>query len=438
MLFKQHAQENFYPVVSFEKTSLTYMIRARRLAIPTTTVPNSKTTTNLPPTASRGNPRLILALLVLASSGSILSTDLYAPSLPHLADYFDTSAEMVKLTMSLNLLAYAFAQLVFGPLSDRVGRRPVLAWGVVAFTLCSLACVGAQSIDQLIVARVLQGFTASAEAVVGLAIIYDVFDERDRVKAMALFGISMSLTPAFGPLLGGYVHVAFGWRMNFVIVTMVGAITAILVWRLLPETHTVPKQLPRLRSIAEAYMELLKNADFMRYAFITGTALGGIFAYITAGPFILISQLGVATERFGIYHAVIVLTYVAGSLFARQLASKLTAEALLAIGLLIAVIACMLLTVIVYAGYLTPVTLTLATAAAFFGMGPMFAVAPVLALAATRGGAGAAAALIGSIEMLTASLAATSVTVFHDGTARPYALTMLIMLSLSWALSRRR
>ena len=164
----------------------------------------------------------------------------------------------------------------------------------------------------------------------------------------------------------------------------------------------------------------------MRYAFITGTALGGVFAYITAGPFILITQLGVATEHFGLYHAVMVLTYLAGSLFARQLATAIRPQTLLMIGLIIAVTSSVLLCVVVYGGYLTPITLTLATGAAFFGMGPMFAVAPVLALGATRGGAGTAAALIGSIEMLTASLAATSVTVFHDGTARPYALTMLI------------
>ena len=289
----------------------------------------------------------------------------------------------------------------------------------------------------LIIARIAQGLTASAEAVIGLAIIYDVFDERDRVKVMALFGIAMSLTPAFAPLVGGYVHVAFGWRMNFAIVTAIAAISALFIWRLLPETHTPPKQLPSIRDVLAGYTDLLKNAEFMRYAFITGTALGGVFAYITTGPFILITQLGVATEHFGLYHAVMVLTYLAGSLFARQLATAIRPQTLLMIGLIIAVTSSVLLCVVVYGGYLTPITLTLATGAAFFGMGPMFAVAPVLALGATRGGAGTAAALIGSIEMLTASLAATSVTVFHDGTARPYALTMLIMLSLSWLLARR-
>ena len=344
---------------------------------------------------------------------------------------------MVKLTMSLNLLAYGLAQLVYGPLSDRIGRRPVITWGVLAFTVCSIACVTASSIEYLIIARIAQGLTASAEAVIGLAIIYDVFDERDRVKVMALFGIAMSLTPAFAPLVGGYVHVAFGWRMNFAIVTAIAAISALFIWRLLPETHTPPKHLPSIRDVLASYTDLLKNADFMRYAFITGTALGGVFAYITAGPFILITQLGVATEHFGLYHAVMVLTYLAGSLFARQLATAIRPQTLLMIGLIIAVTSSVLLCVVVYGGYLTPITLTLATGAAFFGMGPMFAVAPVLALGATRGGAGTAAALIGSIEMLTASLAATSVTVFHDGTARPYALTMLIMLSLSWLLARR-
>jgi MFS family permease len=102
--------------------------------------------------------KLVLTIMVLAGSGSIMSTDLYAPSLPYLTEHFNTTPELMKLTISLNLIIYGFAQLLFGPLSDRFGRRPVFLGSIVLFSIASMACAFAQSIDQLLIARVLQGF----------------------------------------------------------------------------------------------------------------------------------------------------------------------------------------------------------------------------------------------------------------------------------------
>ena len=109
---------------------------------------------------------MVLAIMVLAGSTSIMSTDLYAPSLPYLTSYFGTTPELIKLTISLNIIVYGLAQLIYGPLSDRFGRRPILLYSIVLFSIASVACAFAQNINQLLIARVLQGIFAAAETVI--------------------------------------------------------------------------------------------------------------------------------------------------------------------------------------------------------------------------------------------------------------------------------
>jgi DHA1 family bicyclomycin/chloramphenicol resistance-like MFS transporter len=177
-------------------------------------------------------------IMVLAESGSIMSTDLYTPSLPFLTDFFGTTPELLKLTISLNLIAYGFAQIIYGPLSDRFGRRPIFLGSIFFFTIASVVCGFAISIDQLLIARVFQGFFAAAQAVMVLAVFKDLFTEKEQVKAFAMYGMAIAITPAVAPILGGYIHVLLGWEFNFFLTALIGLISAILIYFLLPESTT--------------------------------------------------------------------------------------------------------------------------------------------------------------------------------------------------------
>ena len=252
-------------------------------------------------------PLIIPVLLVAAASASILSTDLYTPSLPHLTDYFETSAETVQLTMSLNLLGFGAAQLIYGPLSDYLGRRPVFLGGLVCFAVVSLVCALAYSIEFLILARAFQGIVACAEAVVGLAIIRDLYDDEDSVRVLAAYGMAVAVAPAVGPLIGGYVHVWLGWRANFVLLAGITVVVAALVWRFLPETLAPESRIGgRPVSFARTYARLLLQRGFMGYALPAGFLVGGLFAFITAAPFVLIEHMGVATQHYGLYYAALI------------------------------------------------------------------------------------------------------------------------------------
>lgn len=362
--------------------------------------------------------------MVLAGSGSIMSTDLYAPSLPYLTDFFGTTPELIKLTISLNLIVYGFAQLIYGPISDRYGRRPVLLGSIALFSLASIACGFAQSIDQLLIARVLQGLFAAAEAVMCLAVFKDLFSEKEQIKGFAIYGMAIALAPAIAPILGGYIHVLLGWEYNFFLTAGVGVFTAILIYLLLPESSVPDPHALKLRSILQNYRLLVTNRTFMIYGALAGVALGFIYAFVTGAPFILISYFGIEIQHFGYYQAAIVVAYFLGSLLSTRLADSWQPLRLLNLGLVIMVAGALLVVGFVFVGGLSPDTLAFAYLFIAFGIGPIFAVAPSKAMSAVKRSAGSAASAFGCLEIGMSGVIATMVSVFHDDTPGPFGVVI--------------
>ena len=371
---------------------------------------------------------VILTSLIMAGMTAMMSTHLYTPSMPHLVDVFHTTPAVVKLSLSFNALAFGLSQLVHGPLSDRFGRRPIMLGGMALFILFSALCASAQSINQLITARAFQGMSASVEAVLVLAIIHDLFDMTDRVRALAIYGMALALAPATAAIIGGYVHTWLGWRANFVLLAIIGFLALVLIRRLLPESTIPDKNGLRPKQIIKGYGQLLTNQMFLCYAIISGAGSGMIMAFITAGPFVLISYLNVAVHHYGLYLLMPVLSYIGGSLLTKQVSGKVSVEALLRFGLMITVIGAIVLSVLIFGGFQDAIRLTLAMAVTTFGLGPVFAVAPMRALAATDGSIGVASALVSTIPPIMGGLSATSLSVLHDGTSRPLAITVLGLL----------
>ena len=378
----------------------------------------------------------VLALMVLAGSVSIMSTDLFAPSLPHLAQFFASSPDIVQLTISLNLVVYGFAQLLFGPLCDRFGRRPVFLCSLVLFSLASIGCAMSRDIDQLIMARILQGFFASAEAVVCLAVFKDLFTEQEQAKGFAIYGMAVAVTPGVAPIIGGYVHVLLGWEFNFYLTASAGLLVATMIFLLLPETTTPDHRALRPREVARNYYAVFSNRTFMVYACLAGVALGLIFIFITAGPFILIDYFGVATQHYGYYQAAIVVTFFLGSSLATRLVDRWRAIHVLNLGVGFIMIGSVLLLLLVFSGSLTGYNLTFAFMLISMGEGPIFAVATAKAMSAVQRAAGSAAATFGSLEIGMSGAIAALVSVFHDGTILPFGYvtgltaTMVLLLAL--------
>ena len=380
-------------------------------------------------------PIVIPALLIMASAVSILSTDLYTPSLPHLQGVFNTDAGRVQLTMTLNLVAYALAQLFYGPLSDRVGRRPVLLAGMIGFAVASIACAAASSIEGLITARMLQGVTACAEAVIGYAVIRELYDEAGAVRVLAAYGMAIALAPAVGPIIGGYMHVWLGWRSNFMLLTLLIVVVILLLWRFLPETLKEPDRgALRPRRLLDGYLTLLRDGPFMTYSLIMALVLGGLFAILTAFPFLFIESMAVPTEQYGYYYAAIVLAFFLGSLAVNRAAGHIASDPLLAAGLVLCALGGLGFTLLLYASMATPVSITATQCFFGFGLGLVFATAPVRAFDVCRAGHGHAAAMLGALPMAGGGLGTFCVVLWHDGSAWPVAMVLTATSLFSGAL----
>ncbi len=378
--------------------------------------------------------RAVPVVLVCCTGVSILSTDLYTPSLPHLPELLGTDARTVQLTLSLNLAAYAVAQLFHGPLADRFGRQRLLVVGMLAFALVSLGCALVGSIWPLIAGRIAQGITGSVASVVVMLLIRELYPASRAMKIMALYGFAVGVVPALGPLIGGQMHVHFGWRSNFLLLAGLGLGTALLVWRLVPESAVPDPHALRIRRVLRGYGLLLANPAYLRQMLPLALVFGSLLAFITAGPFLLIERHGVATENYGFYYAVMVAGYMLGSLLAGRLAGRISAEGVASTGAPIALLGGLVVLLPLYFGRESLTDIVVGITLLGFALGLLLAAGAVAMLdAAGEGGRGSAAALTGSIQLGAGSLAGLLVGSLHDGTAWPMAWTLVVFNGLAVA-----
>ena len=363
-------------------------------------------------------------VLATCTAVSILSTDLFAPSLPHLPEALGTDARTAQLAISVNLAAYALAQLVHGPLADRYGRRPLLSLALICFALISAVTALAPTIEMLVGGRFLQGLFSSVPSVVVVLIIRELYGGARAVSVMALYGIAVGVAPAVGPLIGGYLEVWFGWRAGFVMLAVLAAIIFVLVRRHVPEPVHVQRPL-HLGAAAATYGRLLARRRYMAQLLPLSLVFGALFAFVATGPLVFIDLLNVPTERYGLCYAVIVVAFVAASIGTNRLSRQISGSVLMQTGGVVAALGGIALAVPILAGSLTIVGVLAAMAVFGAGLGLIMATGPVLLLDAVEDQPqGPASALLGSAQLGAAALAAFLSGTFYDGTALSMALTI--------------
>jgi DHA1 family bicyclomycin/chloramphenicol resistance-like MFS transporter len=351
-----------------------------------------------------------------------LSTDLYLASLPGLASDFAVSPAAVQQTLSLFVFGFGAAQLISGPLSDRHGRRPVLIGGLSVYLLSGLACALAPSLDWLVAARFVQAIGCCTAVVVARAIIRDAYSPAEGARMLAKASSLLSLAPILGPILGGYLQVAFGWRAAFVTLALAGLLVWIAALRSMKESNRqINPDAMRLGSLARTYLSVMRTPAFWAYALPGAFSYAAIFVFISGTPFVLIRVLGVPTQYYGYLFAIGVCGYLCGTLICRRLLGRIGIPHVLALGTTVALVGGL--------GFLTLALAdvrhwTLVVAAQFLVMtahGINFPCAQSGSLAPFDKEAGAAAGLFGCITMLGALLAGMWVGGSHDGTLLPLA-----------------
>ncbi|MDR3100461.1 MAG: Bcr/CflA family multidrug efflux MFS transporter [Paraburkholderia sp.] len=249
----------------------------------------------------RPDGRLILLLGALAACGP-LATDMYLPSLPAIAQSFGVSAGAAARTLTSFMAGFSVGMLLYGPLSDAYGRRPVLLGGIALFTLASIACWFSYSVGELTFVRFLQALGAGAASVLARAIARDAHEPSDAAKVLSMVAIVTSIGPLLAPLIGGQLLLLGGWRIVFVALTLFGLACGVAAWLRVPETWPAEKRESGavLRSFA-AYGRLLRDPLVWGHMLCGGMAFAAMFTYISATPFVYIEYFHVSPQHYGLF-----------------------------------------------------------------------------------------------------------------------------------------
>jgi DHA1 family bicyclomycin/chloramphenicol resistance-like MFS transporter len=290
-------------------------------------VGRSAALTNGPDTA---NMRIMLLLLVAMTGVAPISLYLLVPALPLLAKSFASDISIAQMTVSLYMVGIACSQILMGPLSDRFGRRPVLLAGLALMVVASAACVFAETLPQLIVARFFQALGGASGMVVSRAIIRDLYS-RERISSMISLVIAvMMIAQMLSPLTGGLIETAFGWRAIFYVITAASVIVAVAIAFALPETRRVRLVSSSFRSDVGS---LLSSRAFIGYMLCQVLASQIIFAFAGGGPYIVVTQMGRTGAEYGAWFAATAFAYLIGNLFCVRYSPRYRLERLIWFGL---------------------------------------------------------------------------------------------------------
>lgn len=371
---------------------------------------------------TREDRALTILLTALVALGSI-STSLYIPSMPALATAFGTDPAMVQRSFTIFLAGFASAQLVYGPLSDRFGRRPVLVGGILLYIAASLACALSTTIEGFLAARLVQGIGACAGPVIARAVVRDSFAREDAARAFAFIGTAIALAPALGPLIGGFLQVWLGWQSAFVFLVGYGALMLWLALARLAETIPVrdPGATDPVRLLRN-YAGLLRHRRYLGNLAPGTFAFGGLFAYTAATPFLFIDRLGLPPDIYGMLMIFTVSAYAGGSFLAGRVQGRVADHTVIRLGL--ACLAAGALLMALLSAELTIPRVIAPMMLFVFGFGLVLPAGTARALHPFPRIAGSASAMMGFLQISVGALGSVIVSVIYDGTALSLGLVM--------------
>jgi DHA1 family bicyclomycin/chloramphenicol resistance-like MFS transporter len=372
-----------------------------------------------PKSAKPSFARNAIVLGLLSAIGPF-AIDMYLPALPAIAADFQASAQATQWSLVVYFFAFGLCQIVYGPASDMLGRKPPLYFGLTLFALGALGCSLAPDINWLIAARLLQGIGAAAVTVIPRAVVRDLHTGVEATKLMGLVMLVFSVSPIFAPLAGSALIVPFGWRAAFVAMTIAALIGLVLVATLLPETRPPALRIKGgARRAGQNFAQLLSERRFVALSLVGGLGMASFFAFLANSSFIYIEHFGLTPTEYSLAFALNAIGFIAGSQFAAPLGARWGVGRVMLAG------------VALYAGFaLTLLSLTLGgldnlaalIALLFVTYGCLgLALPPIMVMLLENNGpiAGSASSLSGTLQMIVGGLVMASVGRFADGTALP-------------------
>lgn len=367
------------------------------------------------------SPMIRTALVLgLLSAVSPFAIDMYLPAMPAIEEGLGTSIAGTQATITAYFLSFGLAQLIYGPLADRFGRKPPIFAGLGIFLLGTILCAVAPDIRWLVAARFVQGMGGAALMVVPRAIIRDLYTGPEGTRLMAMIMLVISVSPMLAPLVGSGVIALGGWRAVFWVIAVATLMSLALLTFAQPETLAPENRAPiRMASLASGARRLLSDPIFMGLTLVGGLGISSFFVFLTSAPFVYTEEFGLSPTGFSIAFAVNAIGFFAASQAAGPLGERFGMPRVILWGAVGFAVFGSLLTLVAAAGGATLVSVAGLLFLAYAFLGVVIPSTMVMALDPHPDIAGLASSLGGTLQMVAGAVAVTLAGPFFDGTALP-------------------
>ncbi|POY37539.1 Bcr/CflA family drug resistance efflux transporter [Solitalea longa] len=361
---------------------------------------------------------VVLTLGLLTALGPF-SIDMYLPAFPTLALALNSSIEHIQLSLTSFFIGISFGQLIYGPITDRFGRKKPLIFGLAIYVLASLGSLWVHNAEQLIALRFIQALGACAGMVVSRAMVRDIFPLTESAKVFSMLMLVMGIAPIVAPTVGGFMLKLGGWQAIFLTLAVISFSMLLMTFFVLPESKAADSSIQlKLSSVIKEYGEVIQNSIFLKFSVLGSLVSAGLFSYIAGSPFLAMKIYKISAENYGLLFGLNAIGIIGGSQVNRLLLKRFESIQIIKSMAIVMIICAILLPVSAYFNaHMTVVLTILFCFISCYGfINPN---ASAIALSPFSKNAGFASALLGSLQMLFGVLASACISFFHNGTAMP-------------------
>jgi len=375
-------------------------------------------------------------IVILAAVSAIgpLALNIFLPSIPGLAHFYGVDFGTIQLTFTLYLVGLAVGQLLYGPLSDRFGRRPPLIAGLVLFVVTSFICALGPPLELLVATRILQAIGGCSGIVLARAIVRDLYGRDKAASMIGYITMAWVLAPMMAPSLGGLLYVNFGWQSTFVFVGAAGFLVLLASWRWLHETRFPEGEAGEALDLLHAFGKLTRSRGYLSYALPTAFTSAVFFSFLGGAPYLTIEVMKLSPVAYGLWFILVSLGYFLGNFASGRFSERVGVDGMILIGSLLALAGVLVAAVAALLGQLSPAMLFIPMMVVSIGNGMSISNGLAGSVSVYPAMAGAASGLAGFMQMALGAGSAQVIGLVQESWNNALVVIILIWAGLAVAI----